>query len=28
VGIGASIGGGVTGGVSYSWPIIPSQFKK
>ena len=28
VGIGASIGGGATGGVSYSWPIVPSQFKR
>ncbi|MFB9057515.1 RHS repeat domain-containing protein [Mariniflexile ostreae] len=28
VGIGASIGGGATGGVSYSWPIVSSQFKK
>nr|MBI1229719.1 hypothetical protein [Cytophagales bacterium] len=28
VGIGASIGGGATGGVSYSWPILPIQFKR
>lgn len=28
VGIGPSIGIGATGGVSYSWPIIPGQFKR
>ena len=28
VGFGPSIGGGATGGVSYSWPIVPNQFKK
>jgi hypothetical protein len=27
LGIGASIGGGFTGGLSYSWPIEPGQFK-
>jgi RHS repeat-associated protein len=27
LGIGASIGGGFTGGLSYSWPIVPGQFK-
>ena len=27
LGIGAYIGGGFTGGLSYSWPIVPGQFK-
>jgi len=26
MGVGASIGGGATGGVSYSWPVFKSQF--